>query len=118
KDSNALEQLFQLAKADNKNSEEIFKGIIRQIGLSDKNPDQKTLYLKDAFEIAKTDAQKIAVIRSFKQAPTYQSLIFVGDLINTPAFTSAATPVAMDIALDNEQFEGPKVKDILNNVLN
>ncbi len=116
-DSEALEQLFQLSRKENKNFDGIFKGLIRQIGLSDKNAAQKTLYLKDAFEIAKTDAQRLAVIKSFDQAPTYQSLVFVGDLIKNPIYTKAATPVAMDIALDNPQYQGVKVKEILNNVL-
>lgn len=118
KDSEALEQLFQLARKENKNFDGIFKGLIRQIGLSDKNADQKTLYLKDAFEIAKTDAQRLTVIKSFAQAPTYQSLVFVGDLIKNPVYTKAATPVAMDIVLDNSQYQGVKVKEILNDVLN
>ncbi|ADY53189.1 protein of unknown function DUF1080 [Pseudopedobacter saltans DSM 12145] len=116
-DSEALEQLFQLARKENKNFDSIFKGLIRQISLSEKNADQKTLYLKDAFEIAKTDAQRTAVIKSFAQAPTYQSLVFVGDLIKNPAYAKTATPVAMDIALDNPQYQGVKVKEILNNVL-
>lgn len=117
KDSEALDHLFQLARTENKNFEQIFKGLIRQINLSDKNAVQKTLFLKDAFEIAKTDAQRLTVINSFRQAPTYQSLVFVGDLINNPIYTKAATPVAMDIALDNPEHQGVKVREILNNVL-
>lgn len=91
----------------------IFTGFLKQLNASEVNADQKTLLLKDAFELAQTDDQKKAVLNNLQSTGTYQSLMFASKLMGEKALGSTASNVAMNIAMDNKAYVGDDVRQIL-----
>lgn len=80
---------------------------------------QRTSYLVDAMEVAKTDKQRSNILKQIQKAGTFQGLIFAGQFLddkNKEVQQSAAQAV-MNIALGNKDFVGSDVEALLNKVL-
>ena len=91
----------------------IFSGFLKQLNASEVNPDQKTLLLKDAYALAQTDDQKKAVLNNLQSTGTYQSLMFASKLMDDAQLGATARNVAMNLAMDNKDFVGDEVRNIL-----
>ncbi|MGJ1448212.1 DUF1080 domain-containing protein [Sphingobacterium spiritivorum] len=119
KTAEALPALVALSRTEKGegNFDTIFKGLIRLVNSSSLTPDQKTLHLKDAFAIARTDAQRNQVLSSLQGAGTYQAMIFASKQMDNPALAGAASNTAMNIAFDHKEYVGEDVRNILNKVI-
>ncbi|MCL7987836.1 DUF1080 domain-containing protein [Sphingobacterium sp. lm-10] len=95
----------------------VLTGLIHQINRSSATPDQKTLYLKDAFERSESSAQKRRVLQSLQATGTFQALVFAGQFLTDPELKRQATGTVMNIALDNRQFSGTIVKELLTQAM-
>ncbi|MDH5826128.1 DUF1080 domain-containing protein [Sphingobacterium faecium] len=115
----ALNELIQLSRTDLSTSlnEKVFTGLVKNINKSIITNDQKTLLLKDAFAVAKTDNQKKAVLGSLQATGTYQAMVFAAKYMKDPNLKGAAINTAMNIALDDKSFVGTEVRNILNEVI-
>lgn len=91
----------------------IFNGLIKQINASKITPEQKTLYLRDAFQIAKNANQRKAALNNLQSTGTYQALMFAAKYMDDRELGDAASNVAMNIAMDNSAFVGKDVRAIL-----
>jgi hypothetical protein len=92
----------------------VFNGLIKQLNASDVNPEQKTLYLKDAFALAQDAKQKKSALNNLQSTGTYQALMFAAKYMNDQELGGTASNVAMNIAMDNKEFVGEDVRNILN----
>ncbi|TDS11900.1 DUF1080 domain-containing protein [Sphingobacterium paludis] len=95
----------------------LFGGLVKQINASDHTAAQKTLYLKDAFAWAQNAAQKRQVLASLQATETYQAMIFASQFLDDAELKAAATNTAMNIAMDNPDFVGADVRNILEKAM-
>jgi len=111
----SLEALIKLSRTekDAKLFNSIFTGLIKQINASKITPEQKTLFLKDAFEIAQTPAQKKSALSNLQSTGTYQALMFAAPYMDDKDLGETASNVAMNVAMDNKSFVGKEVRSIL-----
>lgn len=91
----------------------VFSGFIKQLNASNLPADQKTVLLKDAFQLAQTKAQRTAALSSLKATNTYLALVFASKYLQDPELSGAATDVVMNIAMDNKEFVGTDVRNWL-----
>ena len=95
----------------------VLSGLVKQINRSTATPDQKTLYLKDAFAQAESIAQKRMILQSLQPTGTFQAMAFAGQFLTDPELKRQATGTVMNIALDNRQFTGTLVKNMLTQAI-
>lgn len=91
----------------------VFRGLTKQINASSLTAEQKTLDLKDAFQLAQTSDQKKSALGSLQATGTYQAMAFAAQYLGDKDLADAATNTAMNIAMDNKSFVGKDVRDIL-----
>jgi len=117
--ADALPFLTALSRTETheENFGKAFSGMVRLINASDHTPDQKTLLLKDAFSLARSTAQKRTVLGALQAAGTYQALMFAGKYMDDPELKRAATNAAMNIAMDNAEFIGTDVRNVLQKAI-
>ncbi len=116
--SNALPELVSLSRTEKDDNlfNTVYRGLIKSISSSSNTPEQKTLLLRDAFNVAKTTDQKKAALSALQPTGTYQSLVFAADLMSDAQLGGTAANVAMNIAMDNK-FYGKKVREVLEQVI-
>ncbi|MGB3106818.1 DUF1080 domain-containing protein [Sphingobacterium siyangense] len=116
--SNALPELVSLSRTEKDDNlfNTVYSGLIKSISSSSNTPEQKTLLLRDAFNVAKTTDQKKAALSALQPTGTYQSLVFAADLMSDAQLGGTAANVAMNIAMDNK-FYGKKVREVLEQVI-
>src|SRR5690606_39004821 len=77
---------------------------------------QKVLLLRDLFEnVTSPDHQK-QILRALEATKTYNAMLFAGRFLNDGALKSVAANTVMGIALDNNQYYGQEVVDLLEKV--
>jgi len=108
----ALTQLLR-AEKDEKNFGVVFNGFVKQLNASTVKDEQKTLLLREAFELAKTDAQRKSALSSMKATGTYQALAFAAGFLNDAKLKGTATDVVMNIVMDNPSYIGKDVRQWL-----
>ncbi len=118
--TSSLKTLTQLLRTekDAKSFNTVFGGFIKQVNASDLKDEQKTLLLREAFELAKTDTQRKSALSSLKATGTYQALAFASTLLDDEQLKSVATDVVMNVAMDNTSFVGPDVRTWLERAKN
>lgn len=118
-DPEALPALIDLSRSErvNEHFDAIFNGLIKQINASDHTNEQKTLLLKDAFELAESTAQKRAVLGSLQATGTYQALMFAAKYMDDKDLKGAAANTAMNIATDSYAYIGTDVRAILEKAI-
>lgn len=119
KNAEALPILIGLYKEDQNNADfdVVYKGLIRQINVSDETLERKSLYLRDAFEYSRTIEQKTLALSAMQNTGTYQSLVFASQFLDDKALKSVATRTAMNIAMDHPEYYGSTVRAILEKVM-
>lgn len=95
---------------------EIVKGIIRQVGASDLTPEQQVLILRDLFARVESTAHRRSIINALAVRNTFQALVFAGQFLEDEHLQSVAAQTVMSIALENPQFYGKQVIDLLEKV--
>ncbi|MGK6353297.1 DUF1080 domain-containing protein [Parapedobacter sp. DT-150] len=95
----------------------VIKGLVRIVGAADIPAEQKVLYLRDAFEVAGTAAQKQLILRALEANKTYNALLFAGRFLDDEQLKSTAANTVMNIALDSKQFYGAAVENLLKKVI-
>ena len=117
-DHNSLDALFDIVKSGNKTyANAAFDSYLKQNARASITPEQKLLNIKDASVYAIRPDQKVLLVESAGSVKTYLSLFFVAKYLNDPDIASAASHMAMKIALPADGatngMTGTKVKEIL-----
>ena len=113
--TSSLKALTQLLRTEREegNFNTVFAGFVRQVNASTLPNAQKTLFLQEAFEVAKTTAQKRSALSSMTATGTYQALAFASKYLNNADLKGVATTVVMNIATDNTEYIGADVREWL-----
>ncbi len=118
-DPEALPVLVELSRSERVSEHfgAIFNGLVKHINASEHTNAQKTLLLKDAFELAENVGQKRTVLSSLQATGTYQALMFAAKYMDDKDLKGAATNTAINIATDSYNFIGTDVRNILNKAM-
>lgn len=79
--------------------------------------ENRLLSLRNAMEIAKTDAQKIAILRQIERTNTFLGLLYAGEYLDQKPLQQAAANAVMNIALNNKEYTGTNVRQLLEKVV-
>lgn len=79
--------------------------------------ENRLLSLRKAMEIAKTDAQKTAILRQIERTGTFLGMLYAGEFLDQKPVQQAAANAVMNIALNNKDYYGANVRELLNKVL-
>lgn len=113
--SESLAELTSLLRTekDPANFATVFSGFVKQLNNSKVYPAQKTLLLREAFDLAQTVDQKKSALSSLQATGTYQALLFAGKLLSDAALKDVASNVVMNIIMDNKEYVGAEVRNLL-----
>ncbi|GHT08918.1 hypothetical protein FACS189426_05750 [Bacteroidia bacterium] len=75
--------------------------------------ENRRLFLTNALEIAKTDAQKNGILKQIGQTNSFPGLLLAGEYLDKPAVQQEAANAVMNIALNNKNFTGKNVRQLL-----
>ena len=79
--------------------------------------ENRLLSLRKAMEIAKTDAQKIAILQQIEKTGTFLGMLYAGEFLDQKPVQQAAANAVMNIALGNKEYMGANVRALLNKVM-
>ena len=115
----AVRELLQISKNTNDAAlqNKAFRGVVALIGKSDYPADEKVIFLREAFDIAKSNEQRNMVLEELTNDKTYVALLFAGKYLDDPQLQTAAAEAIVSIALSNKEFYGADVRNILNKVI-
>jgi HEAT repeat protein len=80
--------------------------------------ENRRLFLNNALDIARTDAQKNTVLNRMGNTGSYLGMLKAGEYLDNKALQEAAAHAVMNIALANKQYTGKNVETLLNKVIN
>ena len=78
--------------------------------------ENRLIRLRNAMDIAKTDRQKNTILQQIRRTGTFQGMIFAGKYLDDKPVQQAAAQAVMNIALNNKQYTGQIVRDLLKKV--
>lgn len=109
----ALEYLYAIAR-DDKNTEAL-TGYIDAAVNSELTPERKLILLSAAADITEDRTLVRRIVSESGKLPIFQSLIFTGNFLSSADATirDRAAQGVMNIALANEDWNGPVVSDLL-----
>jgi HEAT repeat protein len=111
----AADELLTISK-DAKASAYFDKAVgryVRLIATSALSGENKRIFLQNALEVAKTDAQKNEILKQLGQTNSYLGLLLAGEYLDQKAVQQSAANTVMNIALNNKQFKGKNIKALL-----
>jgi HEAT repeat protein len=79
--------------------------------------ENRLLGLRNAIEIAKTDAQKNAILKQVEKTNTFLGLILAGEYLDNKPVQQSAANAVMNIALNNPDIYGDNVRALLEKVI-
>lgn len=79
--------------------------------------ENRLLSLRKAMKIAKTDAQKIAILQQIEKTGTFLGMLYAGEFLDQKPVQQAAANAVMNIALGNKDYMGTNVRALLNKVM-
>jgi hypothetical protein len=112
------DELLAIAKQAHASSDDsrLDKALMRYVQLVSVpvlNGENRRIFLTNALEIAKTDAQKNEILKQLKQTNSFLGLLLSGEYLDKPAVQQAAANAIMEIALNNKHFTGKNVRQLL-----
>lgn len=81
------------------------------------NGESRLLNLRKAMEVAKTDAQKAAILKQIERTGTFLGMLYAGEFLDQKPIQQAAANAVMNIALGNKEYTGENVRTLLNKVM-
>ncbi|QRR03587.1 family 16 glycoside hydrolase [Dyadobacter sandarakinus] len=115
-DAAAAPELMNVAKqtGDAAELDAALTGYLAAAGKSARTPVVKVIMLRDAMKLAKTDAQKEAILKELARYRTFNALLFAGKYLDQPALKKTAAQTILSIALANKDFYGTEVRDLIS----
>ncbi|MDR1454872.1 MAG: DUF1080 domain-containing protein [Tannerella sp.] len=84
--------------------------LVSDPGLTGEN---RRIFLTNALELAKTDAQKNEILTRIGQTGSFLGLLLAGEYLNQAALRQTAALAVMNIALSNPDYKGKNVRNLL-----
>lgn len=120
KGSSAARELLKIARAstDSQHFNQLLNAYVSQVKNGDYTDQNKYLLFREAMPIAKTTDQKKMILRQIGESKTFSALIYAGQFLDKEELKSVAANSVLNIALENDQFYGDKVRELLEKTLN
>lgn len=110
-----MDNLYAIAKDPaSAYAEKALNSYVRLASNPELTGENRLIYLRNAMEIAKTDAQKNTILSQVSRTGTYLALLFAGEFIDQPALKENAAVAVMSIALAHREYTGDLVVNLLN----
>ncbi len=97
--------------------ERALNAYIRLVSLPELSAENRTIFLRKAMEIAKTNEQKNTILRRLQQAGTFQAMVYAGGFLDEKPIQQAAANAVMNISANHPEYTGQIVRDLLNKVM-
>lgn len=114
-DASAAGELLTIARntSDSDDFNAALTGYVAATTKSGKTAANKVIMLREALAIAKTDAQKEAIIKELGRNRTFNSLILAGKYLDNAGTQQAAAQAVMNIALANKNLYSAEIRELL-----
>lgn len=110
-----MDNLYAIAKEPTSSyAEKALDSYIKLASKPELTGENRLIYLRNAMEIAKTDAQKNRILAQIGRTGTYLGLLYAGEFIDQPALKENAAVAVMTIALAHREYTGDLVVGLLN----
>jgi hypothetical protein len=86
---------------------------VQLVSTSELNGENRRIFLANALETALTDAQKNEILKQLGQTNSFLGLLLAGEYLGEPALQQAAANAVRDIALNNKNYTGKNVRQLL-----
>lgn len=118
-DAGSAEQLIKISREASNAPylQQALEGYLRLVRTTKYQPEQRLLLLREAMAVAKTPAQQQQILNDAEQAKCFNSLLFVGRYLDTPALQEAAASAVMNIVLADKSYQGTLVRNLLNKTI-
>ncbi|MDL2220952.1 DUF1080 domain-containing protein [Parabacteroides sp. OttesenSCG-928-N08] len=94
-----------------------FDSYLRLVSSPSLTPENRLIFLRKAMEIAKTDAQRVNIMRRIERTGTFPALVYAGEFLDDKPVQQAAANAVMNIALANKAYDGELVRNLLKKVI-
>jgi len=119
KGSETADALYSIAKdASSTYFDRAMEAYIRLVTNPSLSPENRLIGLRKAMEIAKTPAQKNRILNHIARTGTFTAMVYAGKYLDETPIQQSAAQAVMKIALDNKDFTGTAVRDLLGKVIN
>ena len=114
-DASAAGELLTIARktSDSDDFNAALTGYVAATAKSGKTAANKVIMLREALAIAKTDAQKEAIIKELGRNRTFNSLLLAGKYLDNAGTQQAAAQAVMNIALSNKNLYSAEIRELL-----
>lgn len=115
----AIDPLYALCEADTKSSSfnRLWDAYMDKTASARFAPEKKLIFLRKGLEIAQTPQQKQAALNAIKQTNSYLGIITAAPYLDDAATCETACQTIMQIALNNPDYAGGVVNDLLQRVM-
>ncbi|MDR1633251.1 MAG: DUF1080 domain-containing protein [Dysgonamonadaceae bacterium] len=93
-------------------------GYIDRVSSPELTGENRRIFLANAMEMAKIDAQKNKILKQLGQTGSYLGLLLAGEYLDNSAVQQEAANAVMKIALNNKHFTGENVRKLLERTAN
>jgi HEAT repeat protein len=114
-DASAAKDLLTIAQStgDSDDFNAALTGYVVATSKSGKTAANKVIMLREALAIAKTDAQKEAILKELGRNRTFNSLLLAGKYLDNAGTQQAAAQAVMNIALANKNLYSTEIRELL-----
>ncbi|MDR2954159.1 MAG: DUF1080 domain-containing protein [Prevotella sp.] len=119
KGKEVMDELYSICK-DNTASSYFDRALNRYIQLASSSQftgENRRLFLTNAMDVAKTDAQKNEILKQIGQTGSYLGMLLAGEYLDQKAVQQSAANAVMNIALNNKNYTGKNVEQLLQKVM-
>lgn len=116
---NVKYDLYEIAKDPSASAyaERAVDAYIAKVSDQSLTGENRLLGLRQAMEIAKTDAQRNAILNAVGKTNTYLGLLFAGQYLDNKPVQQSAANAVMNIAMNNKECYGADVRALLNKTM-
>ncbi|SMO80806.1 HEAT repeat [Saccharicrinis carchari] len=117
-DFEAIHPLLSIARNSDESTEVIkaVDAIVNLISRSQQTGEVRTIFLREALQLAKTDRQKKEILKLLGNTGTFQALLSLEQYLDNTDLMETAAQAVMNIALNNKAYAGSVATRMLNKV--
>lgn len=115
-DASAATELYRISKetTDAGLQNTALNGYIKSIAIAAYPAEQKVVLLRNAMDVAKTPAQKKAILKELEKNKTITGLFFAANYLDDQNLHQEAATAVMNIALADNSYYGDNIRTMLN----
>ncbi len=114
----AADELFAICKDPAASSyfDRAIKAYVKLVSNPTFTGENRIISLRKAMEVAKTDEQKNLILGQIGRAGTFLGMLYAGEFLDNKGVQQTAANAVMNIALNNPDYTGQLVRDLLKKV--